>query len=556
MNKTRWTGAKNTADAVLDNRVEWHAIRWRAAQRNINRLQSRIVEAAEQSNWRKVRALQHIIIRSLSGAAMAIKRVTENTGKRTSGIDGELWSTPEKKTQALRTIRKGQYKASPLRRIYIPKANGKKRPLGIPTMYDRAKQALYVLSIDPIAECRADPNSYGFRRERSTADAIQQCFIVLCKKNSSQWVLEGDIKSCFDQISHQWLLDHIPTDKGVLRQWLKAGWIENQRLNATEMGTPQGGIISPVLANMALDGLEHTLTTHFGKRIKMIRYADDFIVVGKTKEFLTQEAKPIIETFMAIRGLKLSPEKTRVTHINEGFDFLGQNIRKYGDKLLIKPSRKSIKNLLNKIREIVKTKPQMKTCTMIRKLNPIMRGWVNYHRHVVSKDTFFKIESIIWHNLWRWAKRRHPRKGHKWVLKRYCQSYAGRELVFFAETEDKAKVHLFQMSAAPIKRHVKIRNEVNPYNPKYAKYLLERHRKRWMEKELGIGIPRYLWLRQNGKCGCCLGLITEETGWHKHHELPKTANGRDDIKNLVLLHPNCHSQYHNHKTTNVKLPGI
>jgi RNA-directed DNA polymerase len=328
MNKVRRIGAKkNIADAALNINANWHAINWRQVQHNINRLQSRIVEATKQSKWRKVRALQYILTRSLSGAALAIKRVTENTGKKTPGIDGKLWNTPEKKARALQVIRKGQYKAKPLRRIYIPKANGKKRPLGIPTMQDRAKQALYSLGLDPVAESLADPNSYGFRRERSAADAIQKCFMVLCKQNASKWILEGDIKSCFDKLSHNWLIENIPMNKGVLKQWLKAGFMTNQTFTAIEEGTPQGGIISPVLANMALDGLEDILLANFKKQVKMIRYADDFIIVGKTKEFLTQKVKPVIETFLITRGLELSAEKTRITHIQEGFDFLGQNIR-------------------------------------------------------------------------------------------------------------------------------------------------------------------------------------------------------------------------------------
>jgi RNA-directed DNA polymerase len=556
MNKERWIGAeKNTADAALDTDIAWHAINWRTAQQNINRLQSRIVEATKQGNWRKVRALQYIVTRSLSGAALAIKRVTENTGKRTPGIDGEFWKTPKEKTRAIQCIRKGQYRAKPLRRIYIPKANGKKRPLGIPTMQDRATQALYALGLDPIAECQADPNSYGFRRGRSTADAIQKCFMVLCKKNASPWILEGDIKSCYDKLNHNWLLEKIPMNKGVLKQWLKAGFIESQTFTATNEGTPQGGIISPVLANMALDGLERALVARFKKRVKMIRYADDFVVIGKTEEFLTQQIKPIVEAFMMTRGLELSPEKTSVTHINKGFDFLGQNIRKYGDKLLIKPSQKSIKNLLIKVRATIKSNPQAKTCTLIRKLNPIIRGWANYHKHVVSKQIFSKLEKIIWWMLWKWAKRRHPKKGRKWVLQHYFQPHVGRQLVFFGETENKEKIHLFPMSSIPIRRHIKIKEDVNPYDPTYAEYFISRQQKRWQERELGIGNSLNLWMRQRGKCSDCSTLITEETGWHVHHKLPRAAGGKDSIKNLSLLHPTCHRQHHA-KTKVKKLLGI
>lgn len=385
-------------------RMDWHSIHWRQTHREVNRLQARIVKATQQGNRRKVRALQHILTRSLAGAAIAVKRVTENQGKKTPGIDGETWNTPQKKLNAVHRIRQGQYKASPLRRIYIPKANGKKRPLGIPTLLDRGKQALHLLSLDPIAECLADPNSYGFRRERSTADAIQKCFMLLCLKQAFTWILEGDIKSCFDKLDHAWLLRNISMNKKILNQWLKAGFIDKNAFYETQEGTPQGGIASPVLANMALDGLEKELDRAFKGTVKMVRYADDFILTGKTKELLEEKVKPLVEKFMAERGLELSQEKTRITSIEKGFDFLGQNIRKYGGKLLIKPSKKSIKSLLGKVSQVIKENRQAKTTTLIRKLNPILRGWANYHRHVVSKDIFSKIDHEVWQKTWRWAK--------------------------------------------------------------------------------------------------------------------------------------------------------
>ncbi|MCI0563929.1 MAG: reverse transcriptase domain-containing protein [Nitrososphaera sp.] len=315
----------------------WHDINWRKAHQNVRRLQARIVKATQEGRWGKVKALQRLLTHSFSGKALAVKRVTENQGKRTPGVDGKTWSTPASKMAGLKSLKQHGYQAQPLRRLYIPKSNGKKRPLGIPTMKDRAMQALYKLALDPIAETTGDPNSYGFRKERSTADAIMQCFIVLSQKNAAQWILEGDIRSCFDEISHDWLLTHTPTEKQILHQWLKAGYIERHHWHETESGTPQGGIASPVLTNMTLDGLEVELKKKFprhkGHKVNLVRFADDFIVTGSNPELLEYEVKPFIKEFLRERGLHLSSQKTHITHIEDGFDFLGQTIRKHGDQL-------------------------------------------------------------------------------------------------------------------------------------------------------------------------------------------------------------------------------
>jgi RNA-directed DNA polymerase len=296
--------------AVSRETAEWYALDWQAINRNVRRLQMRIVQATKASRWGKVRALQHLLTHSYSGKILAVRRVTENNGKKTPGMDQEIWDTPEKKTQAIHALEQRGYQPQPLRRVYIPKSDGKTmRPLGIPTMQDRAQQALHLLALDPVVESTADNNSYGFRQQRSCADAIEQCFKTLSKSNP-QWILEGDIKSCFDRISHDWLLAHVPMDRAILQKWLKSGYMEKHVLHETTDGTPQGGIISPALSNCALDGLERLVKEKFPTKkplssfgdkfpcVNLIRYADDFIITGRSKELLEGEIKPLVEQFL------------------------------------------------------------------------------------------------------------------------------------------------------------------------------------------------------------------------------------------------------------------
>ena len=467
----------------------WQCINWPLAQRNVKRLQTRIVKATQEGRWGKVKALQRLLTHSFSGKALAVKQVTENKGKRTSGVDRQLWFTPQRKTAAIDELQQRGYQPSVLKRIYIPKANGNKRPLSIPTMKDRAMQALYLLALDPIAETTGDPNSYGFRKGRSPADAIEQCFCMLAKGNSPVWILEGDIKSCFDQISHEWLLAHIPMDKSILHKWLKAGFIEEKTLHRTDAGTPQGGICSPVLANLALDGLEKGLKKAFPKlsrkpapKVHVIRYADDFVVTGITRQLLEDKVIPWIEEFLSLRGLTLSKEKTKIIHINEGFDFLGQNVRKYKGKLLIKPSQASKKSLLTKVRDIIKKHSDVKAGDLISYLNPIIRGWANYHRHVVSSKTFSKIDAAIFKSLWRWCLRRHPNKSKRWIRRKYFGSLGNRNWVFQGqETKKDGKLgfhYLCHANKVSIKRHLKIKGAANPYDREWITYFLQRKKQK------------------------------------------------------------------------------
>ncbi|MFA5701300.1 MAG: group II intron reverse transcriptase/maturase [Desulfuromonas sp.] len=528
----------------------WHAINWYLVQRKVRGLQVRITQATKKGQWRRVTQLQRLLTRSFAARALAVRRVTENRGKKTPGVDGELWSTPGSKWKAIERLKRTGYRPKPLRRVYIPKSNGKSRPLGIPTMLDRAMQALYLLALEPVSETTADRNSYGFRPQRSTADAIEQCFINLSRKNSAEWVLEGDIKGCFDNISHDWLLANIPLDKQVLRKWLKAGYMESNRLNPTDAGTPQGGIISPVLANLALDGLEGVLEEHFGKKntkksyktkINYVRYADDFIITGISKELLEKEVKPLVEAFMAERGLQLSPEKTVITHISDGFDFLGQNNRKYNGKMLIKPSRNNMRNLLTKVRDVIKRNPTIPADVLIRQLNPILRGWANYHCHVVAKETYNYVDYRVWKMLWQWCRRRHSNRRKRWIKEKYFEKAGNRSWTFQSVAKDGEKHTLIYTNDTPIKRHTKIKSEANLYDPQWEIYFENRLERLWKDSYV---VRRKLWTEQDKRCLVCHHLINQGTGGDIHHLVPRVDGGSDKRSNLVLLHPTCHAQLH------------
>jgi RNA-directed DNA polymerase len=544
---------KTNACAPSNIKMDWHSIDWGKRHQNVRRLQARIVKATKEGRWGKVKSLQWLLTHSLSGKAIAVKQVTENRGKRTPGVDGQTWSTPEKKMAALKSLRRHGYRPQPLRRIYIPKSNGKKRPLGIPTMKDRAMQALYRLALDPIAETTGDRNSYGFRTERSTADVMEKIHTFLSQGYSASWILEGDIKGCFDNISHDWMLSNIPMDKMMLKSWLKCGFVETGRLFETTAGTPQGGIISPTLANMVLDGMGALIEQVTPKKslrgrsakINFVRYADDFIVTGASKEILEIEIKPAIERFMAERGLKLSEEKTVISHIADGFDFLGFNVRKYDGKLLIKPGKKQVKRFLDKIRAEIESRKSVKQVNLIGALNPIIKGWAAYYRHKVSKETFGKVDHAIWEKLWQWAKRRHPNKGFRWIKEKYFRSDKTRNWVFAATDEKTGKRwSLYRASDTKIVRHKAIKADANPYDVQWEQYFEERcdykmlntlHGRRWL-----IG----LWLAQEQRCPKCGERITKDTGWNSHHKLLRSKGGSDGRHNRVLLHPNCHRQLH------------
>ena len=425
-------------------------------------------------------------------------------------------------------------------------------------MRDRAQQALHLLALDPVLESMSDPNSYGFRKNRSTADAMSQIFIKMSQKVSAQWVLDADIEGFFDNISQTWMLDHIRMDESMLRKWLESGVVERGQLVATTAGTPQGGIISPALANWTLNGLESGLMAHLGAKwgtwriwrlkVGVIRYADDFIVTGASKELLETEVRPWIEAFLAERGLRLSVAKTKIVHIDQGFDFLGWNFRKYSGKLLIKPSKKNVQAFYEKLKKVISENLGAKQENLIRLLNPMLRGWAQYHSPVVAKEAFSRMESLLFWRLMRWAKRRHPTKKVNWIARKYWRSVKDRNWVFAAPVTTKEggkkMLELYSLSSTPIERHKKVRGAYHPYDPQWEMYgetlrqerMLRsmRYRKEWAK----------LYVAQRGLCVLCGYEMDMDTGWHDHHIEYRVEGGSNVLGNRVLLHPNCHAQVH------------
>ena len=530
----------------------WEEIDWQKARAYVKKLQMRIVKAQKEGHYSKVKSLQWLLTHSFYAKALAVKRVTSNSGKRTSGVDHELWLTPQAKFIAISKLNRRGYRPQPLRRHYIPKKNGKMRPLSIPTMTDRAMQTLYKFSLEPIAETYADPNSYGFRIGRSTHDAIEQCFTDLNKGKSPKWILEGDIKGCFDHISHQWLLENIPMDTQILEKWLKCGYVETQKLFPTDEGTPQGGTISPTLMNMTLDGLERLLhdrlptrkkvngKTHFNK-MNFVRYADDFIITGESPEFLREKVLPIVREFLTERGLQLSEEKTVITHIGEGFDFLGKNIRKYNGKLLIKPCKSAVRSFLGKVRDIIKSSKSIKQEILIRRLNPVIRGWVNNQRYVVSSKVFSTVDYEIYKCLWQWAKRRHKKKSRKWIARKYWHDIDSRQWTFSVPYENQGTegkplyCKLEYATDTKIIRFKKIVAEANPFDEYWTDYFEEREGEKLLNSTKGREKLLTIWRRQGRCCPVCGDRITSETGFKVH-----TPAGKNSRK--IMVHKECHEE--------------
>lgn len=500
-----------------DEGLEWDAIHWRPVEDDVRRLRQRIFKASQAGDLKKVRSLQKLMLRSRSNTLVSVRRVTQhNAGRKTAGIDGEVVLTSPDRAALVEDLHRhtAPWQAAPVKRVYIPKANGKQRPLGIPVLRDRVQQARVANALEPEWEARFEPRSYGFRPGRGCHDAIEAIYWTLKGRSSKrQWVLDADLSAAFDRIDHARLLDHLDTfpARGLVAGWLAAGVVEQGRFTPTDEGTPQGGVISPLLLNIALHGMEEAVGVRYTRRDPqgahvamgspvLVRYADDFVVMCHTKD-QAEQAKHRLAGWLAPRGLSFNEDKTHIVHVERGFDFLGFNVRRYGGgKLLIKPSQEAVGRIRKRLAAEVRALQGANAVAVIRRLNPVIRGWAAYYRGVVSKEVFSGIDSYMWGCLYRWALRAHPNKPKRWVADRYFGRFnkSRNDRWIFGDRD--SGIYLRQFAWTKIVRHTMVMGTASIDDPALDWYWASRRRKTY--SLIGGGTASLL-LRQRGRCPAC-----------------------------------------------------
>ena len=563
-----------------DRLVDWHAIDWRAVEEDVRRLRQRIFKASQAGDLKQVRNLQKLMLRSRANTLHSVRQVTErNAGRATAGVDGEVALTPHARAKLVTQIHRPAqpWQALPVRRVYIPKSNGKRRGLGIPVMMDRCQQARVRNALEPEWEARFEPRSYGFRPGRGCHDAIAAIYATLSRTTARrEWVLDADLAAAFDNIDHRHLLAMLGDfpARGMIRDWLKAGVLERgQGFTPTEQGTPQGGVISPLLLNVALHGMEHAAGTRYRHDaatggIKtaadapvLVRYADDLLALCHTRE-QAQEVKDRLAQWLEPRGLRFNEEKTRIVALSQGVDFLGFNIRRYPrGKLLIKPSKAAIKRARQRLSDTMRRQRGANASAVNRALNPFIRGWAAYYRTVVSSEVFQSLDAHVWRLVYKWASFTHPKKPKQWIIDRYFGQFNPhrRDRWVFGDRDSGAYTVKFAWTA--IVRHPLVKGGASPDDPALHQYWADRRRKKIPpldKRRLG------LLHAQNGRCAICGDFLLhadhEPQSPHEWqlwlsatkkaidrrsiaHQVPGPGR-RDDAPRHRLLHAHCLPTHH------------
>ena len=559
-----------------DESLDWHAIDWRATEETVRRLRQRIFTASQVGDLKRVRNLQKLMLRSRANTLLSVRRVTElNAGRKTSGVDGKVVLLPSSKAELVDWVQHnaGPWQARPVKRVYIPKAGGKQRPLGIPVIVDRVLQARVVNALEPEWEARFEPRSYGFRPGRGCHDAIDAIFHVARGANPRRrWVLDADLAAAFDRIDHDHLLRQLGTfpARGLIADWLTAGVVEKGRFAPTEEGTPQGGVVSPLLLNVALHGMEqaagvryqtagaHTAATEPGSPV-LIRYADDLVALCHTRDE-AQQVKARLSGWLTPRGLTFNEDKTRIVTLDDGFDFLGFTVRRQSGKLLIKPSKVALRRIRERLRTEMRALRGANAAMVLVRLNPIIRGWAAYYRTAVSSEAFSALDRHLWRLTYKWAKHGHPNKPKRWVVKRYFGAFnkSRRDRWVFGDRDSGAYRTKFAWTG--IVRHRMVKGGSSPDDPALAQYWADRRRR-------GAPPPMdQLSLRllktQAGRCPSCGDLLlhadhppqtpSEWEQWvrvtgkalRKQRLTHRRRDGSGETSSLRLVHARCRGGQH------------